>query len=178
MSRLLFRLGEDMTLRISQQGKKEKQDLFLKNYAEFGTISRTAKACGMTRENVYRWLKDLDFANRFSQARREFVDHLEDIAHELVKEMGRKKDYRNPTLLMFLLNGNDPEKYKGVTNNSSDARDILIEFKRLARQTTVTEDKAEIEEHTTVQKTIVKYEAEKKALNEKFGSLKNDNTDG
>ena len=167
-----------MTLTIPQQGKKERQNLFLKNYPEFGTISRTAEVSGVSRQHVYEWLKDFEFANKFSEVRKEFVDHLEDIAHELVEEMGRKKDYRNPTLLMFLLNGNAPEKYKGVTNNVSDARDVLIEFKRLARQTTVTEDKAEIEEHTTVEKTIVKYEAEKKALSEKFGSLKNDNTDG
>ena len=175
-----------MTLRVDKgKTKKENQDSFLEFYPQLGTITGAAKAANISARSVYVWLKDFEFANRFSEVRREFVDHLENIAHELVEEMSRKKDYRNPTLLMFLLNGNAPEKYKGVTNNSSDARDVLIEFKRLARQTTVIEGKAEIEEHTTVQKTIVKYEAEKvkyeaekKALNEKFGSLKNDNTDG
>jgi hypothetical protein len=166
-----------MSLKVMDgRTKKERQDLFIEFYPEFGTISSTAKAAKVDRTVVYMWMKDVEFAKRFSEARKDFVDYLEDIAHNLVKEMGRKKDYKNPTLLMFLLNGNAPEKYKGVTNNNSEARDVLIEFRKISRQAVVITDKAKIEEHTTVEKTIVAYEKEKKTLNEKFGSLKNDNT--
>jgi len=153
------------------------QDTFLKVYPTAGTIKAASKAVGVHRTTVLGWFKRYpDFAEKFEQARREFVEELESIAYGLVKEMAANRDYKaNPTLLIFMLNANDPEKYRGVSDTSSEARDVLAEFRKMARATVVTVDKPE-KKLPMAQNSIVSYEKDKKALSEKFGSLNNGNS--
>lgn len=155
---------------------EELQKAFLKVYPSAGTIKAAAKAVGIHRTTVQSWFKNYpDFSEKFEQARQGFVEELENIAYGLVKEMAENRDYKaNPTLLIFLLNGNAPEKYKGITDSSAEARDVLSEFRKMARATVVTDKKPE-KKLNTAQKSIIQYEEEKKALAEKFGSLKNGN---
>jgi len=174
MSRLLFLIMQD---NITIQ---ERQEAFLKVYPTAGTISAAANAIGIKRDRVNKWIKrDPEFAKRFEEARKGFVEALEDIALGLVKEMAEKRDYKaNPTLLIFLLNGNAPEKYKGATETSGEARDLLAEFRKVSSDIKSESKKAEVVKNTSAQKTVLEYEEEKKALSEKFGSLKNGNSDG
>ena len=155
---------------------EERQDAFLKVYPTAGTIKSAAEAIGVNRRTVHTWFKTHpEFSERFEQARQGFVEELENIAYSLVKEMADNRDYKaNPTLLIFLLNGNAPEKYKGISDTSAEARDVLSEFRKMARATVVTDKKPE-KKLNMAQQSVLKYEEEKKALAEKFGSLKNGN---
>ena len=157
---------------------EEKQNAFLKVYPTAGTISSAARAIRTNRKTVNRWLKSYpDFSEKFEEARKEFVEELEDIAYGLVKEMSDKRDYKaNPTLLIFMLNANHPEKYRGIADTSTEARDVLSELRKMARATVVTVDNIE-EGDNSAQRSIVSYNKDKKALSEKFGSLKNGNPD-
>ena len=64
-------------------------------------------------------------------------------------------------------------------DSSSEARDVLKEFRKISQTTVVTvEDPKSIKAtNTRAAQTIKEWEGEKKALAEKFGSLKNDNPD-
>ena len=169
---------------LTKKDKLQRQEIFLKVFAEQGTIRGACKelkekGISYTRQGVQHWLKnDSDFSKRFEETKSDFVEKLEDIAHRLVKEMGDNLDYKaNPTLLIFLLNANNPEKYRGVSDTSSDAREVLAGFRKMASSTVV-----KVEEPKKIQtvdyKTVIEYEEEKKALSEKFGSLNNDNENG
>ena len=155
----------------------ERKEAFLKVYPTAGTISAAAKAIGVHRTRPTQWLKDDPiFAKKFEDARQGFVETLEDIALGLVKEMSDKRDYKaNPTLLIFMLNGNAPEKYKGISDASDGAKDLLAEFRKAASTLEKESKEEKAERNTRAKKTVLEYEEEKKALTEKFGSLKNGN---
>jgi len=157
---------------------QERQEAFLKVYPTAGTISAAAKVIGIKRERVNKWIKrDPEFAKKFEEARQGFVEELENIALNLVKEMAEKRDYKaNPTLLIFMLNGNAPEKYKGVSDASGEARDLLAEFRKVSSDIKSESKKIESVKNTNAQKTVLEYEEEKRALGEKFGSLNNGNS--
>ena len=144
MSRLLFLIMEKNTTIT------ERKEAFLKVYPTAGTISAAAKAIGVHRTRPTQWLKDDPiFAKKFEDARQGFVETLEDIALGLVKEMSDKRDYKaNPTLLIFMLNGNAPEKYKGISDASDGAKDLLAEFRKAA-STLEKESKEEKAERNT-----------------------------
>ena len=160
---------------------QEKKDLFLKIYPGAGTISAAARTIKVNPSTARDWIRlDPEFAKRFEEARQGFVENLEDIALGLVKEMADNRDYKaNPTLLIFLLNGNAPEKYKGTTDSSSEARDVLLELRKMSKPTVINIEKPIIATASNegAEKTANKWEEEKKALKEKFGSLKDDNPD-
>ena len=165
------------TVITNSLAKKERQDLFLKNYPKSGTISRAAVQSKISPRTPEKWLKeDPEFAGKFEKARKEFVEYLEGIAVDLVGEMHANLDYKsNPTLLIFMLNANNPEKYRGIADSSSEARDLLNEFRRAAQATVVTVKK--VEHNTRAAKTVSEWEEGKLALKEKFGSLSDDNGD-
>ena len=164
-------------IKKNSTNKEERQEAFLKVYPTAGTIAAAAKAIGIRSPTVQEWIKkDPMFAAKFEEARQGFVEELENIAFDLVKEMAQKRDYKaNPTLLIFMLNGNAPHKYRGLVENSSEARDLLSEFRKMASKVEKTPPK-EVK-NTAAQKAVLKYEEEKKPLNERLGSLKNGNTD-
>ena len=79
--------------------REEMQDTFLKVYPTAGTIKAASKAVGVHRTTVLGWFKRYpDFAEKFEQARREFVEELESIAYGLVKEMAANRDYKANSL--------------------------------------------------------------------------------
>lgn len=105
----------------TRQPKKEK---FLAAYARCGNVGQAAKAAGCERHAYYDWLeKDPEFQDRFDRAHEAACDVLEKEAwRRAVKgttrpvfqgkeHVGDIQEYSD-TLLIFLLKGGRPEKYR------------------------------------------------------------------
>lgn len=102
-----------------------KQNAFLRAYAEHGTITHSARAAGIAPAYHYNWLDiDPDYPAKFKEAHQEAVEALELEARRRavngVEEPtgwykgepgGFVKRYSD-TLLIFLLKGALPDKYK------------------------------------------------------------------
>lgn len=85
-----------------EQHKKAVLDAFI----ELGTVYHACKQAGVGRTTWYNWLKDdPEFAEAVSKAEEDVADDLE---QEAIK---RAKD-GSDTLLIFLLKGHKPEKFK------------------------------------------------------------------
>lgn len=102
----------------------QKQQVFLERYAEDGTITHAATAAGITRRTHYNWLEsDEDYAEAFHAAEDAVGDMLEQEAIRRASQgveravyhrgevVGTERHYSD-TLLIFLLKGHKPEKYK------------------------------------------------------------------
>lgn len=88
---------------------KEKKEKFLTHFAKTCHIGKAAKRAGVTRQTIYNHRReDPEFAKRFEDARLLGIEALEDKAVELATE----DENPNHLLLMFLLKGNKPEKYR------------------------------------------------------------------
>jgi len=99
------------------------QKAFLFQYARIGTVTHAAEAAGVGRRQHYDWLKDADYAAAFEQANREACDVLEQEARRRATEgwdepvfheggqCGVKRKFSD-TLLIFLMKGAMPEKYR------------------------------------------------------------------
>ena len=154
-----------------------KQDRFLEAYEKCGVITKSAKLIGVSTETVRNWRRnDLLFLERYREATETYNDHLEEILNDLVDEMHKNLDYKaNPTLLIFKMNGAMPEKYKGVNQASSEAKDVLSEFRKAMRDAKgipePKREKVEIEE----EKSAV--DQAKEIVEGKFGSLDDTNRD-
>lgn len=97
---------------------------FLLDFARHGNVSAAAKAAGVARRTVYAWQEhDPAFLLTYRQAELEAVDALELEAHrravtgvlEPVYQGGAKVGTIrkfSDTLLIFLLKGARPEKYR------------------------------------------------------------------
>lgn len=101
-----------------------KKRAFLVAYSEVGNISRAAEIAGVSRQIHYHWLKeDTDYEEAFMQADQQACDRLEQEARRRAvegvtkpvyqggKQVGTVQEYSD-TLLIFLLKGARPEKYK------------------------------------------------------------------
>ena len=99
------------------------QDLFLKHYADLGTIRHASAAADIAVQTHYDWLEAPEYAEKWAAAQEQFVEHLErEAARRAVdgQEVGvyfqgeRVGVERRPSdnLLMFLLKGRRPEVYK------------------------------------------------------------------
>jgi hypothetical protein len=97
---------------------------FLNAFARTGRIDRSADVVGMDSSLHYHWKKDdTEYAEAFKEAREIAAERLEDEAtrraYEGVlkpvfqggKEVGVIREYSD-TLLIFLLKGNIPDKFK------------------------------------------------------------------
>lgn len=97
----------------------------LEAYAECGTVTYAARTAGVGRRTIYDWLEhDPDFARDFDEAGEEAVDSLEKEARRraldgVVEPVGFHQGVAgeyvrrySDTLLIFLLKGARPEKYK------------------------------------------------------------------
>ena len=113
-----------------------KQRRFMMAFEATGTVTKAASMAGTTPGMVYSWLKDdIIFRESLDMARKAHNDKLEGILFDLIEEMHNNLDYKaNPTLLVFALNGAMPEKYKGTTQPSSDARDVISEIRKSIRE--------------------------------------------
>ncbi len=97
---------------------------FLEVLTWCGNVTEAARCAGVDRKSTYKWkARDAEFAKAWDEAIEASVDILEQEARrravygyeETTTEDGKptkKVQKFSNTLLMFLLNGNRPEKYK------------------------------------------------------------------
>jgi hypothetical protein len=114
-------VGFHVTTRHISQQKKE---LFLTAFAETCTVTHAADAAGIDRRTHYDWLKaDQEYAEQFRAAEQSVADSLEAEAIRRARD-GVERDvyYKgevvgterqlSDTLLIFLLKGHKPDKFK------------------------------------------------------------------
>ena len=121
-----------MAKTINTKSCRAKKVAFLAAVSQCGVIARAADIAGVLRQSHYRWLNtDPEYPALFSAAMDEAVDRLEQEARRRATVGQRKLKFCNgkavidpdtgkpyveydysDTLLMFLLNGARPEKYK------------------------------------------------------------------
>ena len=152
-----------------------KQKRFLRNFESVGVISKAAELAGIASSTVSSWRKtDVLFLEQMDAARQVHNDKLEGILFDLISEMHSNLDYKaNPTLLIFALNGANPQKYKGLTQTSSDAKDVLSEFRKAMRDSKGVTEIPEVDPETD-RKLAVKEAGY--ILKSKFGSFNDTNT--
>jgi hypothetical protein len=105
------------------QGHPKKR-AFLAAYRETGNVRLACTAAQIGRSSHYRWLDDSDYAEQFEQAKKDAVDVLEAEARRRAVEGweepvgwykgqagGTVRRYSD-TLLIFLLKGAAPRKYR------------------------------------------------------------------
>ena len=148
-----------------------KQDRFLEAYSKCGVITKSAKLTGVSTETVRNWRRnDIIFLERYREATESYNDHLEEILNDLVDEMHKNLDYKaNPTLLIFKMNGAMPEKYKGANQASSEAKDVLSEFRKAMREAKSGPDPKK--EDIKVEEPVSAIEEASTIVRGKFGSL-------
>lgn len=110
--------------RAALQGTERKRAAFLREYALSGNVSETCRVVGISRKTHYDWLRtDPAYVKAFNDADASAVDALEKEARrravEGVEEGVYYKGERVDTvrkfsdlLLIFLLKGARPEKYR------------------------------------------------------------------
>lgn len=85
----------------------QKKAKALEHFIEFGTVMAACRAVGISRTTWYRWrTEDKQFDIGVQEAQEAVADDLE---QEAIK---RAKDGKSDTLLIFLLKGLRPEKYR------------------------------------------------------------------
>ena len=102
----------------------EKKKKFLEAFAEHWTVTDACKIVGISQKNAYNARhKDEEFAAGWKAVEESIGDMLE---KEAIKRGLAKSD----TLLIFLLKGNKPDKYKDRidTNVSADIRVEIMRF--------------------------------------------------
>lgn len=101
--------GKGKTLRELSQYVEFTPDLkekFLDQLREVPNVTRACRVLGLTRRLVYNHRRDdADFALAWEEALEEGVEHLEQVAAERAID-------KSDILLMFLLKGAKPEKYR------------------------------------------------------------------
>ena len=118
----------------SKEAVLDRQDRYLRAYAELGTVRNAAQVAEIDRSTVDRWFKDdlQGFRAKYDHARQSHREYLESKMFALIEEM---KPGQNPTLLIFALNGAWPEKYKmNVAGNEDNAKQTLSEIRKLAKE--------------------------------------------
>ena len=106
-----------------EKTKVGKKKAFLAAYSETGNITRAAELSKCSRRQHYRWLADPAYAKEFAEAEEQAADRLEQEARRRAVEGTQKpvfykgeqcgiiREYSD-ILLIFLLKGIRPEKYK------------------------------------------------------------------
>jgi hypothetical protein len=122
--------------KVSAQLLHQKKETFLSAFAQNGNISASCRAADIERTQHYRWLKeDAEYVARFTVAGENAIDVLEKEArrrgvegvtkpiYQGGKLVGEVQEYSD-TLLIFLLKGARPERYReryDITMNVGDA---------------------------------------------------------
>jgi len=111
-----------------------KKRAFLAAFAEVGTVTRAAEISGVCRKSHTNWLKsDSDYADAFALAEQQACDRLEQEARRRAVEGVDKPVYQrgvkvgvvreySDTLLIFLMKGAMPEKYKDRVSQEFSGR--------------------------------------------------------
>lgn len=114
---------------------QQKKKAFLAAFAEVGNITRAAEVAGISRAMHYDWLKDdPDYPDLFQAADQQACDRLEQEARRRAvegtlkpvfhkgEECGVVREYSD-TLLIFLMKGAMPDKYKDRVTNEVTGKD-------------------------------------------------------
>lgn len=115
--------------------QRSKKRAFLAAFAEVGTLTRAAEIVGMDRNTHYYWLADEKegelYRELFEDAKKQAADRLEQEARRRAvegtqkpvfqggKQVGVVQEYSD-TLLIFLMKGAMPEKYRDNYHLSAD----------------------------------------------------------
>lgn len=101
---------------------------FLNAYARCGSISHAAKEAGIFRSQHYRWLnEDARYAKLFLQA--------EEILTESLEFEARQRAIKGSDLLLiFLLKGLKPDKYRDNVNVNHSGTVNIVERLRTGRE--------------------------------------------
>lgn len=115
-----------------------KKEAFLAAYAQLGNVSAAAIAAKCSRRDHYRWLKDdTGYKARFDDAHKEACENLEAEARRRAVEgveepvfhkgqvCGTIRKYSD-TLLIFLLKGAVPEKYRERFEHSGPGGGAIV----------------------------------------------------
>ena len=98
-----------------------KKRAFLAVYAQTGNLSEAAKAVEMHRNTHYRWLRtDEDYSAAYEAAQYQVGDTLE-------AEAIRRANAGSDTLLIFLLKGFKPDKYKERISSSVEHKNRVYD---------------------------------------------------
>lgn len=114
-----------------KRSKKERQKLFLEEFAQNANILLSARKAGVSRKTIYVWLEiDEDFSFAFNQAKedandmlraeiyRRAIEGVPEKVWQLGKYCGETTKYSD-TLLIFLCKARMPEfRDKGLTINN------------------------------------------------------------
>lgn len=122
----------ERTYKITQA----KRAAFLRAYERLGTVLHAAEEAGIDRQTHYAWLKDPEYAAAFADAEEKSVDALEAEARRRGIYGTEEPVYHNgqivgsirkysDTLLIFLLKGAKPQKYRDRVDISMDVRSAL-----------------------------------------------------
>jgi hypothetical protein len=119
---------------IKGRSKKQRQDSFIEGFLEYGTIRNGCRVAHVDRATVHRWANSDDaFANRFSEARQEFGEKLEEVIVGIVLDPEAVK--KSPILAITLLNANLPQKYRPTTGmvQEDTARELIQEWRKVGK---------------------------------------------
>jgi hypothetical protein len=132
--------GENLKQR--RQGSTPKKAAFLEAYAATCSITRAAGAAEINRTTHYVWLdSDSEYKAEFEAAREKAIEALEDEAvrraregverpvYQGGKKVGVVQEYSD-TLLIFLLKGARPQKYRDNVHVEGRAEISLVEILR------------------------------------------------
>ena len=119
--------------RLQAEGRVRAKEEFIRGYMVYGTVRNGCKAAKISRGTYYNWLEsDKDFSEKVADAKQEFGEYLEGIALERVKNPDKGKG--SDVLLIFLLNGTMPWKYRPQIAISEDsAKDLILEWRKAAQ---------------------------------------------
>ena len=90
---------------------RPQQKAFLSAYAECGNLSAASRASKVPRKCHYDWLDEPAYVEAFETAKTQACEYLETIAWE----QATRAVNPNPTLLIFLMKGAMPHKYRENT---------------------------------------------------------------
>lgn len=100
-------------------------DKFIDVYRQCGVVSHAADAAGISRRTIQRKVQDdPEFAERFKTAKEDAVDGLE-------LEARKRAFAGSDTLLIFLLKGARPEKYKERIQTDANVKLNVVYLKDL-----------------------------------------------
>ena len=108
-----------------------KRAAFLAEYARCGTVTEAAERVGISRRSHYHWLeKDEDYAAKFQDAHEAAIDVLEAEARRRAigggDAPGKGKVRGSDLLLIFLLKGARPWKYRDNAKPDAEAQDAGV----------------------------------------------------
>ena len=116
-----------------------KKATFLEAFAEMGVVTYAARKTNVPRRTVYDWLeRDAEFRAQFAEAEQDALDSLEQEAVRRARDgvtepivsvktgevIGYTTKYSD-TLLIFLLKGGRPSKYRERVDVSLDVRSVV-----------------------------------------------------